>query len=150
MNDDGTMSRLPELIEFSKKHKIPIGTVTDLIAYRLKNNTIVECIAESDFNEYFEDYFKLYTFKNTLSNEEHYALVYKNTNIDSPVFVRMHKHSIVKDILTDKNLFDDQMKRSIEIIKQKKNGVIVIINGNYAPKIEKQFSRKKDDKFELK
>ena len=62
----------------------------------------------------------------------------------------MHKHSIVKDILTEKNLFDEQMQRSVEVINKKQNGVIVIINGNYAPRIEKQFSRNKDEKFELR
>ena len=65
----------------------------------------------------------------------------------------MHKHSIIKDILTEENLFDYQMKKSIEIVNKKENGVIVIINGNYAPKIEKQFSRQKNEQkdiFELR
>ena len=53
MNDDGTMSRLPELVNFSNKHNISIGTVTDLIAYRLKNNTIVERVSETNFHDYF-------------------------------------------------------------------------------------------------
>ena len=76
----------------------------------------------------------------------------KKINIDEPVYVRMHKHSIVKDILTEKNFFNDQMQRSLEIINNKENGLIVIINGNYAPKIEKQFSRQKQEKeiFELR
>tara|TARA_Y100000590_G_scaffold306235_1_gene345485 strand:- start:3791 stop:4891 length:1101 start_codon:yes stop_codon:yes gene_type:complete len=150
MNDDGTMSRLPELIKFSSKHNIPIGTVSDLIAYRLKNDTIVEFISESSIESYFNGNYKLLTFKNILSNEEHYALVHKDLDINSKVFVRMHKHSIVKDILTEKNLFDEQMQRSVEVINKKQNGVIVIINGNYAPRIEKQFSRNKDEKFELR
>ena len=46
--------------------------------------------------------------------------------------------------------FDEQMQRSVEVINKKQNGVIVIINGNYAPRIEKQFSRNKDEKFELR
>ena len=65
----------------------------------------------------------------------------------------MHKHSIIKDILTEEKLFDNQMRRSLEIINKKENGVVVIINGNYAPKIEKQFSRRKNEKrnvFELR
>ena len=153
LNDDGTMSRLPELIEFSKKHNISIGTVTDLIKYRLKNYTIVERISKINFDSYFGGDFDILTFKNTLSNEEHYALVSKKLDNDSSVYVRMHKHSIVKDILKEKDIFDDQMQRSMEVINKKKNGVIVIINGNYAPRIEKQFTRKKQykkDKFELR
>ena len=153
MNDDGTMSRLPELIKFSQKHNILIGTVSDLIAYRLNTDTIVECISNNQFTQYLDGNFKLLTFKNTLSNEEHYALVSKKINTNNPVYVRMHKHSIIKDILTEENLFDYQMKKSIEIVNKKENGVIVIINGNYAPKIEKQFSRQKNEQkdiFELR
>ena len=134
---------------FSNKHNISIGTVTDLIAYRLKNNTIVERVSETNFHDYFDGNYKLLTFKNTLSNEQHYALVSKKINFNQPVCVRMHKHRIVKDILTEKNFFDDQMKRSVDVINKKQNGVIVIINGNYAPRIEKQFSRQKNDKFEF-
>ena len=153
MNDDGTMSRLPELIEFSKKHNIPIGTVSDLIAHRLKNNKIVEKMSEIDFDHYLEGKFRFLTFKNILSNEEHYALVSKKINTESPVYVRMHKHSILQDLLKEKNFIDNRMKKSLEAIHSKENGVIVIINGNYAPKIEKQFSRQKNelkDKFELR
>ena len=153
MNDDGTMSRLPELVNFSKKHNLAIGSVTDLIAHRLKNSTIVDRISEINLESYFQGNFKLLTFKNTLSNEEHYALVHKKININFPVYVRMHKHSIIKDILTEEKLFDNQMRRSLEIINKKENGVVVIINGNYAPKIEKQFSRRKNEKrnvFELR
>ena len=153
MNDDGTMSRLPELIDFAKNHKLSIGTVSDLIAHRLKNDKIIECVSKNEFNQYSKGNFKLFTYKNTLSNEEHYALVSKKMNLNVPVYVRMHKHSILKDILSEKSLFDDEMKRSLEIANKKENAVIVIINGNYAPKIEKQFSRKKDEEkdiFELR
>ena len=153
MNDDGTMSRLPELIDFAKNHKLSIGTVSDLIAHRLKNDKIIECVSKNEFNQYSKGNFKLFTYKNTLSNEEHYALVSKKMNLNVPVYVRMHKHSILKDILSEKSLFDDEMKRSLEIANKKENAVIVVINGNYAPKIEKQFSRKKDEEkdiFELR
>ena len=139
--------------KFSQKHNISIGTVSDLISYRLNTDNIVECISNNQFTQYLDGNFKLLTFKNTLSNEEHYALVSKKINTNNPVYVRMHKHSIIKDILTEENLFDYQMKKSIEIVNKKENGVIVIINGNYAPKIEKQFSRQKNEQkdiFELR
>ena len=93
------------------------------------------------------------TFLNTLSNEEHFALVSEKIDINRNVFVRMHKLSIVKDIFAEKNFFNDEIKRSIELINKKNNGVIVIINDNYAPRINKLFSRKKrdkKDKFELR
>ena len=69
---------LSEVIDRSIKHNISIGTVTDLIKYRLKNYTIVERISKINFDSYFGGNFDILTFKNRLSNEEHYALVSKN------------------------------------------------------------------------
>ena len=148
MNDDGTMARLPELIEFSKIHNLPIGTVTDLISYRLKKFTIVKRLSKRNFEYHYGGDFDLLTFKNILSNEEHYALVKKNTNINSSVYVRMHKHNIMKDILAEKNIFTDEFKRSIDIINKKENGVIVVINNYQSSRIEKQFLRKKTNEKE--
>ena len=58
MNEDGTMSRLPELIDFAKNHKLSIGTVSDLIAHRLKNDKIIECVSKNEFTQYSKGNFK--------------------------------------------------------------------------------------------
>ena len=67
MNDDGTMARLPELIDFSNKHDLKIGTVSDLINYRLKNNKIIKLISERNFESEMGKDFKLKIFQNILS-----------------------------------------------------------------------------------
>ena len=153
MNDNGTMSRLPELIKFAEKHNLVIGTVSDLIKYRLKKDTIIKKISERKFTSYFGGNFRLFEYENILSNEIHYALVTNNINFNNSVYVRMHKHSVTKDILAEKNIFNDEIRKSIDIINTKKNGIIVIINDAHGNKIEKLFSRnkeKKKGKLELK
>ena len=98
MSDDGSMARLPELIVFAKKHSLKIGTVSDLIKYRLKNDKIIAMIKERNFESEMGKDFKLKIFQNTLSGEKHYALVKNLTKNDEPKYVRMHKLDVTKDI----------------------------------------------------
>ena len=152
MNDDGTMARLPELIDFSKKHNLKIGTVSDLIKYRLKNNKIIKLISERNFESEMGKDFKLKIFQNTLSGERHYALV-KNISIDEkPTYVRMHKLDVTKDIFEEKNIFGHEISKSFNIIQEKGKGAIVLINSDMAPNIQKIFNRRdsKNNKLELR
>ena len=152
MNDDGTMARLPELINFAKEHSLKIGTVSDLIKYRLKNNNIIKLNSERYFESEMGRDFKLKIFQNTLSGEKHYALV-KNISIsEDPTYVRMHKLDITKDIFEEKNIFGDEIAKSFKIIEEKGSGAIVLINSDMAPKIDKIFKRRdtKNHKLELR
>ena len=152
MSDDGSMARLPELIVFAKKHSLKIGTVSDLIKYRLKNDKIIEMIKERNFESEMGKDFKLKIFQNTLSGEKHYALVKNLKKNDAPKYVRMHKLDITKDIFEEKNLFGDEISKSFKIIEERGSGAIVLINSDMAPKIEKIFNRRetKDNKLELR
>ncbi len=152
MSDDGSMARLPELIVFAKKHSLKIGTVSDLIKYRLKNDKIIAMIKERNFESEMGKDFKLKIFQNTLSGEKHYALVKNLTKNDEPKYVRMHKLDITKDIFEEKNLFGDEISKSFKIIEERGSGAIVLINSDMAPKIEKIFNRRetKDNKLELR
>ena len=152
MSEDGSMARLPELIDFAKKHSIKIGTVSDLIKYRLKNNRIIQMISERNFESEMGKDFKLKIFKNTLSGEKHYALVKNLSNEDEPKYVRMHKLDITKDIFEEKNLFGDEISKSFKIIEEKGSGAIVLINSDMSPKIQKIFNRrdKQENKLELR
>ena len=152
MSDDGSMARLPELIVFAKKHSLKIGTVSDLIKYRLKNDKIIAMIKERNFESEMGKDFKLKIFQNTLSGEKHYALVKNLKKNDEPKYVRMHKLDITKDIFEEKNLFGDEISKSFKIIEERGSGAIVLINSDMAPKIEKIFNRRetKDNKLELR
>ena len=152
MSDDGSMARMPELIDFAKKHSLKIGTVSDLIKYRLKNSKIIELESERKFESEMGKDFKLKIFKNSLSGEKHYALVKNIPNNDESTYVRMHKLDITKDIFEEKNLFGDEISKSFKIIEQKGSGAIVLINSDMAPKIQKIFNRRdsEDSKLELR
>ena len=148
LSEDGTMARLPELIEFAKFHNLKIGTVSDLIKYRLKNNNIIKVISERFFESEMGTNFKLKIFENELSGERHYALI-KNIKKDKPAYVRMHKLDITKDIFEEKNIFNDEISKSFKIIEKKGSGAIVLINSDMAPQIDKIFNRRDDEKNKL-
>ena len=152
MNDDGTMARLPELINFAKKHSLKIGTVSDLIKYRLNNSKIIELDSQREFESEMGKDFKLKVFKNTLSGEKHYALVKNLSKNDEPTYVRMHKLDITKDIFEEKNIFGGEISKSFKIIEEKGRGAIVLINSDMAPNIQKIFKRRdaEDNKLELR
>tara|TARA_Y100000590_G_scaffold470258_1_gene663130 strand:+ start:3149 stop:4252 length:1104 start_codon:yes stop_codon:yes gene_type:complete len=152
MSEDGSMARLPELIHFAEKHSLKIGTVSDLIKYRLKNSKIIELDSEREFQSEMGKNFKLKIFKNILSGEKHYALVKNLTNNNLPKYVRMHKLDITKDIFEEKNIFEDEISKSFKIIEEKGSGAIVLINSDMAPNIEKVFKRRdsEDNKLELR
>ena len=148
MSDDGSMARLPELIKFSKVHKLKIGTVSDLIKYRLKNNKIIKLLSKRPFESEMGINFDLKVFQNQLSGEKHYALV-KNIQNYKPTYVRMHKLDITKDIFEEKNIFNDEISKSFKIIEEKGSGAIVLINSDMAPRIDKIFNRRDDEKNKL-
>ena len=151
MSEDGTMARLPELIQFANFHKLKIGTVSDIIKYRLKNNKIIKLLSERPFESEMGNKFILKVFQNQLSGEKHYALV-KNIIKNKPAYVRMHKLDITKDIFAEKNIFNDEISKSFKIIEEKGIGAIVLINADMAPKIKKIFNRREDlkNKMELR
>tara|TARA_B110000008_G_C16822367_1_gene505203 strand:- start:84 stop:947 length:864 start_codon:yes stop_codon:yes gene_type:complete len=148
LSEDGTMARLPELIEFSKYHNLKIGTVSDLIKYRLKNHKIIKIVSERPFESQMGNNFILKIFENELSGERHYALV-KNIVDKIPSYVRMHKLDVTKDIFEEKNIFNDEISKSFKIIEEKGSGAIVLINSEMSPQIDKIFNRRDDEKNKL-
>jgi len=152
MSDDGSMSRLPEILKFAKLHNLKVGTVSDLIKYRLNYSKIIKQLSERPFQSSKGKDFVLKIFENTLSKEKHYALV---KNITSPNYlypVRMHKLSIEKDIFAEKNIFGDEINHSFEVIEKNGSGAIVLINNDIAPNILKAFDQrqKQNNKLELR
>ena len=103
MNEDGTMSRLPDLIAFAQHHGLKIGTIADLIAYRLKNDRVVERVAEMPFESRFGGDWKMCVYVNTVAYAEHIALVKGDITVagDDPVMVRMHALNVLDDVLGD-------------------------------------------------
>ncbi|KXZ40660.1 3,4-dihydroxy 2-butanone 4-phosphate synthase / GTP cyclohydrolase II [Alkalithermobacter thermoalcaliphilus JW-YL-7 = DSM 7308] len=96
MNDDGTMARVPELIEFSKIHNLKIITIADLIKYRRKNECLVQRVACANMPTRYGN-FKAFGYINKLNNEHHIALVKGDISTDEPVLVRVHSECLTGD-----------------------------------------------------
>jgi len=99
LNDDGTMARRPDLEVFAKQHDLKIGTIEDLIRYRIENENTVERIVESKFPTDFGD-FQLYAYEDNIAQELHLALVKGDINPDKPIPVRVHVQDTLHDALS--------------------------------------------------
>ena len=98
MNDDGTMARTPELIEFAKEHNLKIITIADLIAYRRKKDKLVERVTVAKMPTKYGE-FKIYGFVNKINGEHHVALVKGDIDNGEPVLVRVHSECLTGDAL---------------------------------------------------
>jgi 3,4-dihydroxy 2-butanone 4-phosphate synthase/GTP cyclohydrolase II len=129
LNDDGTMARRPDLEKFAQEHNLKIGTIEELISYRLKNEKTVERIAECDFHSVYGD-FKLIAYRNSLDSLTHYALlnVDGEMNPAEPVLVRVH----MKNALTDAyGLLDSKswpLHDALQQVSAAKQGIVVILS----------------------
>ena len=152
MSDDGSMARLPEIINFAKKHDLKVGTVSDLIKFKLKKTKIVELISERAFESEMGSGFSLKVFQNTISGEKHYALVKNLNKIIDPCLVRMHRLDVTKDIFEEKNIYGSEIKSAFQLIEKAGSGAIVLINSDMSPNILKSFNKRKktNNKLELR
>ena len=129
LNEDGTMARRPDLETFAQEHNLKIGTIEDLISYRLKNEKTVERIAESDFPSEYGD-FKLTAYRNNLDSLVHYALVSAEGEIDSaePVLVRVHMKNILTDAFGSKESKSWPLSDALKQVAAAKQGVVVVLS----------------------
>ena len=135
MNEDGTMSRLPDLITFAQHHGLKIGTIADLIAYRLKNDRVVERVAEMPFESRFGGDWKMCVYVNTVAYAEHIALVKGDITADGedPVMVRMHALNVLDDALGDAvSGKSGDLQQAMRMIADAGRGVVVLIREPYA------------------
>ena len=131
MNEDGSMARLPDLVQFAQLHGLKLGTISDLIAYRRRHDTLVERIFEEDVKLLGDIDFQAVVFKNIIENEEHIALIKGDISTDEPVLVRMHAENILLDLFGHKvgNAANRGriLQRSLELIAEEERGVVVLI-----------------------
>ncbi|CAM3795840.1 3,4-dihydroxy-2-butanone-4-phosphate synthase [Litorimonas haliclonae] len=99
MNDDGTMARLPDLVGFAQFHGLKIGTIEDLVKYRMKKDHFVKHIASSEFTSQNNDSFQIHIYQNFLDGLEHVALSKGEPDPNKESLVRVHKVDFAGDIL---------------------------------------------------
>lgn len=128
MNDDGTMARMPELIEFAKEHQLKIAQIADLIAYRRKHDKLVQKTCETKIKSQYGGEFNMMIYVNTVEYAEHIVLTKGKIDASKPTLVRMHAQNILNDTLGDTfDGKDGELQKAMKMISEQDSGVIVII-----------------------
>ena len=129
MNDDGTMARMPDLVPFAQRHGLKIGTIEDLIAYRLKNDRIVDRTATTRVESVHGGTFDLYTYVTKVDPVEHLALVKGDLTSPGPVLVRVHAVNVAADLLGIGSGAErtSLVQKAMQMIADEGRGVVVLI-----------------------
>ena len=125
LNEDGTMSRLPQLRAFAEEHGLAIANVADLIAYRKRTENLVERVAVADLPTRYGG-FKIVSYASPLEEEEHVALVKGDVAGKEAVLVRVHSECLTGDVFASLRCdCGDQLHRSLQMIEAEGQGVLV-------------------------
>ena len=128
MRDDGTMARLDDLMDFARAHGLKIGTIRDLIAYRLKKDHMVERSASTSFKSTTGAEWQAQVFRDKATGEEQLALVHGALNTTRPVLVRMHSLDLFADVLGEASPRTGQLQGAMRMIEQEGSGVVVALH----------------------
>lgn len=128
MNDDGTMARLDDLIEFAHIHGMKIGTIRDLIAYRRRHDHLVERRAEARFTSCHGGEWKAIVFYNKAEKNEQIVLQKGHVDPDKPTLVRMHVLSPFSDIFGETGARSGVLGKAMDIIGAEGAGLVVLLN----------------------
>ena len=127
MNEDGTMSRLPDLIGFAQKHSLKIGTISDLIAYRRRHDNLVKESAQRAVHSEFGGDWMMRVFTDETMGAEHIALSKGDLTTDAPVLTRMHALNPVEDVLGLGPSPASEMAQAMKTIAAEGRGVVVLL-----------------------
>ena len=130
LNEDGTMARRPDLEKFAAQHNLKIGTIADLIHYRVSNETTVGRVAERKIDTEQGD-FKMVAYHDTIDEQLHFALVKGEINPDEPVLVRVHMQNTLCDVVGSLGHGCSwPLSGAMDYIDKAGSGVIVILRGH--------------------
>ncbi len=125
MKDDGTMARLPDLIEFGKQHDLKIVTIKDLVSYRLRNEQLVHRSAVAKMPTKFGD-FEAIVFENEIDHVDHMALVMGEIHPDEPVLIRVHSECLTGDAFGSLRCdCGEQLEAAMRMIAEEGSGIIL-------------------------
>jgi 3,4-dihydroxy 2-butanone 4-phosphate synthase/GTP cyclohydrolase II len=126
MNDDGSMARMSDLIEFGKTHGIQIVTIADLIQYRLRTETLVHRAAEATMPTRFAGDFRCIVYENAIDHVDHMALVMGDVSTDDPVLVRVHSECLTGDAFGSLRCdCGEQLEAAMKMIQTEGRGVLL-------------------------
>jgi 3,4-dihydroxy 2-butanone 4-phosphate synthase / GTP cyclohydrolase II len=130
LNEDGTMARRADLEKFAVEHDLKMGTIADLIQYRVQNETTIERVSECNFPTEFGD-FRMVAYQDMVDNELHLALVKGHPSTDRPTLVRVHMQNSLCDLFEAK--FSEcgwPLRNAMKFIGNEEEGVIVVLRNH--------------------
>jgi 3,4-dihydroxy 2-butanone 4-phosphate synthase/GTP cyclohydrolase II len=126
MKDDGTMARMPDLEEFAAEHDMKIATIADLVAYRLRRDTLVHRAVEARLPSHFGGEFKAIVYANDVDKHEHLALVKGEIDPDKEIMVRVHSECLTGDVFgSDRCDCGSQLQEAMRMVSTAGTGVIL-------------------------
>ena len=128
MSEDGSMARLEDLMDFARAHGLKIGTIRDLIAYRLKKDHLVEKVATTPFTASSGLPWQAHVFRDKASGEEQLALVHGALDPDQPVLVRMHSLDLFADVIGESCARSGVLQGAMRMIETEGSGVVVALH----------------------
>lgn len=127
LNDDGSMARRADLEAFATQYGLKIGTITDLIQYRIQHETTVERVCECDFPTEF-GHFRLYAYHDQIDNRLHLALTLGQVAGDEPVLVRVHGRNMLRDLFCSRRQDEGmRLRDAMKRIAEEGRGALVVI-----------------------
>ncbi len=131
MNEDGTMSHLPELVAFAQRHNIKIGTISDLIAYRRRNDNLINETSVRAVTSAFGGDWMMRVFADETHGDEHIVLSKGDIAGSEPLLVRMHAMNPMQDVLGLVPGQEDELARAMGIIAEEGRGVVVLLRDTH-------------------
>ena len=142
MNDDGTMARIPDLVDFSNKHNIKIGKIVDLIAYRRKHDTFINKTLEEKITLKDGKDFDIKVFSNSFDPTEQIVLSKGDVSDGKPVMVRVHVISYFEDLIGELGSGNETLKQTVDIINKEGRGVLILVRDSSSSVINNYLSEK--------
>ena len=130
LNEDGSMARRPQLEEFAKTHDLKIGTIADLISYRMETERSVECVSSHEVETDF-GVFQLLTYRDSINHRVHLAMLKGEVDPEQPLLVRVHVQNPLSDILSIKrDDFGLPLRVALAEVAREGNGLVLVLGGH--------------------
>jgi len=150
MNDDGTMARIPDLINFSEKHNIKIGRIVDLIVYRRQKDNFLKKSYESEITLKSGEHFDIKIYESSFDKTEQIVLSKGKIDDGKPILVRVHVTDYFENLLGDYGSNDESLRKSIKEISKENRGILILVRDSGSSAISQlvalQDENPKDDK----
>jgi len=129
LNEDGSMARRPQLELYAEKHNLKIGSITDLIRYRMETENTIECLSTHDIDTDFGP-FRLMTYRDSIENHLHLALLKGEVDADEPTLVRVHVQNPLSDVLGIKrDDFGLPLRVAMAEVERVGKGLVLVLGG---------------------